>query len=148
MDEQPIKSAGDGLSAALDSIFSDPATRERFETMVKTLRENMDRTPPVGQDPPPEPKEEKTPPSEWNGAETDGLASILSNPTLMANLPSLLAGMRTPPPTSESSRGKSPEDLRRDLLLALKPFLSKDRSNAVEMILQISRLGAVLRMMH
>ena len=142
MNEQPTPSPEEGLAAAMESLFSDPATRERFEEMVRNLRAgfsaNEEAQPSAGEKPP----TGDIPAS----APADGLAAILSNPTLMANLPNLLAGMR-PAPAPAPAREKSPEDRRRDLLLALKPFLSKDREHAVDLILQISRLGAVLRMM-
>lgn len=142
MNEQPTPSPEEGLAAAMESLFSDPATRERFEEMVRNLRANL---PANGE----KTSQESDPPPAGDvpaSAPADGLAAILSNPTLMANLPNLLAGMR-PAPAPVPAREKSPEDRRRDLLLALKPFLSKDRENAVDLILQISRLGAVLRMM-
>ena len=142
MNDQPTPSPEEGLAAAMESLFSDPATRERFEEMVRNLRAgfsaNEEAQPSAG---------EKSPTGDIPAsAPADGLAAILSNPTLMANLPNLLAGMR-PAPAPAPAREKSPEDRRRDLLLALKPFLSKDREHAVDLILQISRLGAVLRMM-
>ena len=137
MNEQENARAEAGLTNALESLFSDPQTRERFEKIVGSLKENLQT-------------DQSSAPSQEQSAQpispgTDGLASILSNPTLMDNLPNLLSGMRPLPAKPEAS--KTPEDRRRDLLLALKPFLSKDRENAVDLILQISRLGAVLRMM-
>lgn len=143
MDER-TEARDDGLGAALDSLFSDPAARERFENMVKTFRENMDRAP---DDASPKTTPENFPTgSAQSPPASDGLASILSNPALMADLPNLLAGMRSAP-LPPAPREKGPDDRRRDLLLALKPFLSKERGDAIEMILQISRLGNVLRMM-
>ena len=46
----------------------------------------------------------------------------------------------TPPPVKPSQ-----ERCRKDLLLALKPFLSKERCEAVDMILRLSTLGALLK---
>ncbi len=40
------------------------------------------------------------------------------------------------------------ERCRNDLLLALKPFLSRERCEAVDMILRLSALGAVLKQLH
>ena len=139
MNAQPTPE--EGLAAAMDSLFSDPATRERFEGMVRTLRANMAENPPQGDangSPP-------APDSPGASSPADGLGAILSNPSVMAELPALLAGMKPPPPRPEGP--KDAETRRRDLLLALKPFLSKERGNAVDLILQISRLGAVLRLM-
>ena len=137
MDEQQNTSTSAELSNALENLFSDPQTRERFEKIVASLKENMQA------DLPSSPLQgQKTQPI-FTG--TDGLASILSNPALLENLPTLLSGMK--PLAAQPTVSKTPEDRRRDLLLALKPFLSKDRESAVDLILQISRLGAVLRMM-
>lgn len=135
MDQPSVPNAENGLSSALDSIFSDPAARERFESLVQSFRENL--------------SEGETGKSAGdgsaNGTSQDGIAAILSNPAIMQNLPALLSGMRPSP--SAPVREKSAEDRRRDLLLALKPFLSKSRGDAVDMILQISRLGNVLHLM-
>lgn len=133
MDEQTERNAQEGLSSALDSIFSDPAARERFEAMVKSFRENLSESAPASSS--------RTPGED----SADGLAAVLSNPTLMANLPGLLSGMKLP--SAAPPHEKTADARRRDLLLALKPFLSKSRGDAVDMILQISRLGTVLRMM-
>ena len=137
MEEQENAYAKNDFSEMLENLFSDPMARERFEKIVGSLKENWQ----TGQ-PDPQPQEQKTHPVP---AGNDGLTSILSNPALMENLPALLSGMR--PQVLANNAEKTPEDRRRDLLLALKPFLSEDRGNAVDMILQISRLGAVLRMM-
>lgn len=140
MDEQTARNAEEGLSSALDSIFSDPATRERFESMVKSFRENLSETASA-------PSSSDPPPSDATGiGSSDGLATILSNPAIMEKLPTLLAGMKSSP--AALPQQKTAEARRRDLLLALKPFLSKNRGDAVDMILQISRLGNVLRMIH
>lgn len=101
---------------------------------------------------------------------SEGLGSVLSNPDLMAKLPAVIAMLRpmlesnaeappkeasedltqeraittgtgvTPPPVKPSQ-----ERCRKDLLLALKPFLSKERCEAVDMILRLSTLGALLK---
>ena len=99
---------------------------------------------------------------EKSTAVPDGLSSLLSNPDLLARLPAMISmlkpmlqGLDAAPakendkdavkvadaPVGESSYGKH----RHDLLLALKPFLSKERCEAVDMILRLSALGNVLR---
>ena len=135
MDQQSVPNAENGLSSALDSIFSDPAARERFESLVQSFRENLSE----------DGAGKSTDGNASNNVAQDGIAAILSNPAIMQNLPALLSGMRSSPPVPV--REKSAEDRRRDLLLALKPFLSKNRGDAVDMILQISRLGNVLHLM-
>lgn len=93
----------------------------------------------------------------------DGLGAVLSNPELMAKLPQVMAMLRpmmeqttagSPPAAAESAASalptsgsvqKKPTDNRSALLLALKPFLSEDRRNAVDAMLRLSALGDVLR---
>ena len=101
---------------------------------------------------------------------TDGLGAVLSNPELMAKLPQIMAMLRPmleQQPAADSTTGASPAaaqtapagpavpaiatpqkkatDRRTALLVALKPFLSDDRKNAVDAMLRISALGDVLR---
>lgn len=79
----------------------------------------------------------------------DGLAAVLGNPALMAKLPQVMAMLKpmlnqgTPSPHTQHT--PTPEERRIALLLALKPFLAAERQQAVETMLQISRLGTVLR---
>lgn len=103
-----------------------------------------------------------------------GLGSVLSNPELMAKLPSMIAMLRPMMEGNEEKKGEdtpvqapadsvgdggaipasvptsshpqsSQEHCRKELLLALKPFLSKERCDAVDMILRLSALGALLK---
>ncbi len=93
---------------------------------------------------------------------TDGLGAVLSNPELLAKLPQVMAMLRPmmeqsaaqtaapqadapAVPASAPAAEKKPPDNRTALLLALKPFLSEDRRNAVDAMLRISALGDVLR---
>ena len=93
---------------------------------------------------------------------TDGLGAVLSNPELLAKLPQVMAMLRPmmeqsaaqtaapqadapAVPASAPTAEKKPPDNRTALLLALKPFLSEDRRNAVDAMLRISALGDVLR---
>ncbi|HBF14484.1 MAG TPA: hypothetical protein DDW30_02140 [Clostridiales bacterium] len=98
----------------------------------------------------------------------DGLGAVLSNPELMAKLPQIMAMLRpmmeqassapqadsgdataTSASATASALPSSPQkkatDNRSALLLALKPFLSEDRRNAVDAMLRLSTLGDVLR---
>ncbi len=76
----------------------------------------------------------------------DGLAAVLSNPEMMEKLPSVIAtlapmlGSIQPQKPHEVS---SPSGCRDQLLLALKPFLSPSRRDAVDQILRLARLGTV-----
>ena len=96
----------------------------------------------------------------------DGLGAVLSNPELMAKLPQMMAMLRpmleqtgagaagstdsapeagVPASVPAQPAPKKPTDQRTALLVALKPFLSEDRRNAVDAMLRISALGDVLR---
>ena len=83
---------------------------------------------------------------------SDGLATVLSNPELLAKLPDVMAMLKPmqaangslQAPPSEKAERRSREDCRNDLLLALKPFLSPERCQAVDAMLRISKLGTVI----
>ena len=81
----------------------------------------------------------------------DGLAALLSNPEMMEKLPQLISVIKpmlgtlspTIPPTP--SHAASPDADRDRLLLALKPFLSQKRCEAIDNMLRIGKLGSVLQ---
>lgn len=103
----------------------------------------------------------------------DVLSSLLSNPDLLAKLPSLLSSMKpildmlggmggtgtaqtsaaaSPLPGAQnepaSAQDKSSDkksDSRTALLCAMKPYLSPDRQNAIDYIVKIGRLGDILK---
>jgi hypothetical protein len=84
---------------------------------------------------------------------SDGLATVLSNPELLAKLPDVMAmlkpmqaanGSLSAPPSEKAGR-RSREDCRNDLLLALKPFLSKEKQSAVERMIRMLELTSVIR---
>ena len=85
----------------------------------------------------------------------DGLSSLLSNPALLARLPQVMAAikpMMEKSATDGKGEGKelshaTPAICREQLLLALKPFLSRERCEAVDTLLRISKLGAVFQML-
>ena len=88
----------------------------------------------------------------------DGLSALLSNPALLARLPQIMAAIKpmlgTLPMTehggekaSERKDPPPPTICREQLLLALKPFLSHERCEAVDMILRLSKLGAVFQLL-
>ena len=93
----------------------------------------------------------------------DALNDVLNNPALMAKLPQVIellkpmlsvnGGEKEHPaeaavPASSShvgSKRRGREDCRDELLLALKPFLSPERCEAIDAIIRIARLGNVLK---
>jgi hypothetical protein len=97
----------------------------------------------------------------------DILSTLLSNPEMIAKLPSLISSVKpmldmlslgSPPiaapvgaqTDSDKETGvtakKSPSDDRRAALLcAMKPYLSHDRQQAIDYILKLSRLGSLLK---
>ena len=93
----------------------------------------------------------------------DGLSGLLSNPELLSKIPMLLKVLTATasPREGEKKEGEalpvsalsmSPQpskkghgQCRNDLLLALKPFLSKERCDAIDLILRLSVLGNALK---
>ena len=136
---KPTMSADTFQADALSSILSNPDAMARIRAMAEQLT-SSGASPVTNSAVTPAPIGENT---------ADGLASVLSNPALMAKLPqimSMLTPMLSSPPTpAHNEAHKSTEDHRNDLLLALKPFLSPERCQAVDTILRIARLGTILR---
>ncbi len=79
----------------------------------------------------------------------DGLMSVLTDPAMMEKLPAMMAAIKplmgTIQPSKPSADSNSPEACRDRLLLALKPFLSNERRQAVDSILRIAKLSTVFR---
>jgi hypothetical protein len=138
-DYKPSMSAEPNPTDALSSILSSPEAMAKIRDIAARLSSDQ-ASPATGSSIAPFPV--NSPPS-------DGLASVLSNPELMARLPqmmSMLAPMlsSTQAP-SKGNTAKSAEDYRNDLLLALKPFLSPERCQAIDVMLRIAKLGTILR---
>jgi hypothetical protein len=102
----------------------------------------------------PAPKPEYTaasaPPAATMG---DGIATLLQNPAVLERLPQMMAVLKplmdsgtAKPQAAETAVSATPSPMhnREHLLLSLKPFLSKERCDAVDAILRISQLGDVL----
>lgn len=142
----------DALPEGLERLLSDPEFQSRFRTVLAGLKASARSEDPPNDDGAPEGNGDNAPapatveeavPTASVIPESDGLASVLSNPALLGMLPGLLGGQ--PPSGPPAPRPKGPEQRRRDLLLALKPFLSRERGEAIDMILKISQLGSVIR---
>lgn len=106
--------------------------------------------------------------SNQSGTNADILSSLLSNKELMSKLPQIISvakpifelmgsgTVKNPEPQqnesasalpaypASSARTKSEAD-RAALLCAMKPYLSRDRQNAIDYIIKLSRLGDILK---
>ena len=81
---------------------------------------------------------------------TDGLAAMLSDPAMLEKLPQMIAvikpllgSLSASAPPKENVPAHDPATCRNNLLLALKPFLSPHRRDAIDTMLRISHLGNV-----
>ena len=102
----------------------------------------------------------------------DILTSLLSNPELIAKIPTIISSVKPlldmlgsqmgqSAPAAQAASVKLPETAsanasvptvargkdsdRAALLCAMKPYLSRDRQNAIDHIIKLSRLGDVLK---
>ena len=151
MDEQSTPVSADALSSSLGNLLKDPALLKSLGSILGSTASSAESTASTDHQSP-----------------TDGLANALSDPNLMAKLPQVMALLQpmlrnnTKPaddivpslqdsstealPTLLSSSQRPASDhCRDDLLLALKPFLSPGRCEAVDTILRLSKLGSVLK---
>lgn len=88
-------------------------------------------------------------------AASDGIARVLSDPAMMAKLPQIMelvkpmlaasAENKDAVPAHAPHRLSQDAHCRNELLLALKPFLSKERAAAVDTILRLAQLGNALQ---
>lgn len=143
----PSGGAAPPLADMLNAVLSNPALMQSLrDVMTSTAAQTQQAS--QGQETPPS-TEQAAPVS--SSAVSDGLASVLSNPEIMAKLPQMMAVLKPMLTESETTvpalqpHGKDAECCRNDLLLALKPFLSPERRRAVDAMLRISKLGEVLR---
>lgn len=137
-DSRPTESA---LPDLLGKLMSDPGLLQKMGEIVKT----------VAAEPPIEKEEALPVQSSPAPPMQDALSSLLANPAILEKLPSMMAALRpmlSPAPSPKATaEGRSPAEHRDALLLALKPFLSEGRREAVDSILRIARLTEILRQM-
>ncbi len=149
----------------LTSLLSDPNLLERVKAVFKSSAqttadssaqetaesEPADDAEPVSNAGSPG-NDRADPPRSQNA--TDGLASILSDPAVLEKIPQVMAMLQ--PMTDRLSANPSVDggsrvdiangSAERDrLLLALKPFLSRERQEAVDALLRIAKLGVLLK---
>ena len=152
MDDRPQKNVG----SPLDLLLSDPERIKQLGSMVNAMLSNVS-TPAASapstdeQSAPVISSEPLTSPSTVSGA--DGLASLLSNPALLQSLPQILATVKPmvehlshgTQEAHQGTRTPTPEECRTNLLISLKPFLSKERRQAIDSIIGLSRLSSVFQ---
>lgn len=139
------------LAEMLGKLLSDPEMRNRIGAVLgSTIPSATTSTPPKETEEAVQAAVSTASPTSGGG--TDGLAALLSNPEILSQLPQIMSVMKqlpaftTPPKGNSGAHDRSPADCRNDLLLSLKPFLSSHRRDAVDSILQLAKLGAVLKL--
>ena len=76
-----------------------------------------------------------------DGGSDSPLSSLLSDPEIMKRIPQLLSLI------SSASSPQKRDDKRSRLLLALRPYLSERRSNAIDYLLKMSVIGDALKIL-
>ena len=81
----------------------------------------------------------------------DVLSGLLSDPEMLAKLPAMIETVKpmlqnlSSPPKEKKESPRTEHDRRAALLLALKPYLSPHRCEAVDYIVKISGITKLLR---
>ena len=119
-DSNPKLQDNEKLSSALNEIFSNPQMLSAISSMAQNLKNGSNTSP--------TPAQEKKEASEKENV----------SPTTSDKLPELLSML-----SSESSGIK--QNHRSELLCALKPYLSKSRSDAIDKIIRFSELSSVFK---
>lgn len=122
----------------IGQVLGNPDTVRRIGEILNGIRDTAPST---------EEGDSQPQPATSGGIPTE----LLSNPAFLEQLPKVMqmlkpvmASAQAAP--TETHRGEKPmQDCRRELLLALKPFLSPQKRNAVDTVLRLSGLSAVLR---
>lgn len=126
----------------LSTLLSDPEWMGRMQGILSSAIKSAEASEPAPQSPP------------LAGISTgDGLAGLLNDPALLAKLPQILATVKpllsglSAPAAASPHKEEVPKSIpvcRDNLLLALKPFLSPKRCEAVDSMLRIAKLGEIL----
>ena len=134
-------------SSPLTSLLSDPALLSAVRGIVSGLGNEKSTS-------------EEATATPNTGVGGIDLSALLSNPALLQALPRLISGLTAatkeatetkenvealpvsvPPSPPVRPAGSIP---RNELLLSLKPFLSKERCEAIDLIIRLSTLGGIL----
>jgi hypothetical protein len=129
-------------TSPIETLLSNKELLARLSDIAKDLKSSAgDATGSPAQETSATPKNEASDPSPAPTAE--GLSAALSDPVLMAKLPEVVAALAS---VSGAERPKkAPHDKRTALLLALRPYLSESRCEAIDYITRIGKLGDVLK---
>ena len=165
MEEEQMKHLSNDsapMAGMLNALLSNPELLQKIGTMVSAMQSSAvggasaiaqadqaiptqaDQTVPSQE--PTEPTAAKTP-----SVPSDGLATLLSDPSMLEKLPQIIAVMKplmaSDPPSVPAAKVEKPSPAlcRDNLLCALKPFLSPERRDAVDSIMRIAKLSAVFQ---
>ena len=130
------------VSSGLEGLLANPELLRTLSTLIGKMSGGKNEHTQVSADAAP--------------VSADGLSSLLSNPEMMEKLPEVIAAIKpimgtvTAPPVAENKQeGNLPvnerERSRDQLLLSLKPFLSKNRCDAIDTMLRIATLSHVFQ---
>ena len=134
--EEELNNNAELTPGALSSFLSDPNALSGVADALKRIGIIED-----GEEESPK-KEELTQTSEKGSEKADfPLASLLSDPETAKRIPQLISLISSV--TSSQKR----DDKRSRLLLALRPYLSERRGNAIEYLLKMSAIGDALKIL-
>lgn len=121
----------------IETLLQDKELLSRLSNLAATLKATAtEAATPVSAEVSDTPTEETSPAA-------DPLTAALSNPALMAKLPEVVAALSTA--TGGEGTKKASPDKRTALLLALRPYLSKSRCEAIDYITRLGKLGDMLK---
>lgn len=142
------------MAGMLNALLSNPELLQKIGTMVGAMQNaTASATSATAQGDETVQAQESKEPTATPAASipSDGLASLLSDPSMLEKLPQiiavmkpLMASMPSPAPAAKTEH-QSPALCRDNLLCALKPFLSPERREAVDSIMRIAKLSAVFQ---
>ena len=153
MDEADVSGAtpSPNGASALNTLLSNPEWMERMQSILSSALDSEKATQDAEKSPPAPSDSPSVSAGSFSGI--DGLSGILSNPAILAKLPQLRAAAKpllsslSIPASATPSKAEQPKSIpvcRDNLLIALKPFLSPKRCQAVDSMLRIAKLGEIL----
>lgn len=84
--------------------------------------------------------------TESDTAPAQSIDSLLSNPDMMSKLPEVISVIKPLMSGGKSEENKSPSfDKRMGLLMAMKPYLSPKRCEAIDYIARMSKLSEAVK---